>query len=515
MAYYPSQNDLQALCFSEKIILVKLVLLNENYQTIYEMKHEFISGEMSTDTDSDIRNTLSMSLAVHNKNVGIAEDKLLWINKFVKVFVGVKVPFIKDVLWYDKGIFVMTDQTYDAINFTLNINCSDLVCMLNGDVGGSLEGLEMEIKETQYNNIRAAIIATLTSFTPFKKYYVVDMPDPVPYDMEFSASDSVWTMLTALRDLSPGYEMFFDVDGTFVCQKVATLDSDPIVLDNDILQKLYISEVDSGVLKDIRNVSRVWGKCLDTDYNTVTCEYNSSTNTYSAHFVGITLNDDGSLPTSTKFAVKIPAVNTADASKIAIYNKPTADGTETLIGTYSITNSSDKTIGKDFFVANRSFVFRYRRSSMYVMGQWQITAVHKLRNTEPTEEEKKADIEYHACDDIVYTVIPDSPFAIERIGERMGVYQGGEYDDIQAIDDCRTRARWETYRSAKVVYSISLEMVQIPWLQGNEKIRFKLADTEEIKDWIVTSFHASHPSGSMSMTLTEFSPLYDFEIIED
>ena len=109
MAYYPSQNDLQALCFSEKIILVKLVLLNENYQTIYEMKHEFISGEMSTDIDSDIRNTLSMSLAVHNKNVGIAEDKLLWINKFVKVFVGVKVPFIKDVLWYDKGIFVMTD----------------------------------------------------------------------------------------------------------------------------------------------------------------------------------------------------------------------------------------------------------------------------------------------------------------------------------------------------------------------------------------------------------------------
>lgn len=175
MAYYPSQNDLQALCFSEKIILVKLVLLNENYQTIYEMKHEFISGEMSTDTDSDIRNTLSMSLAVHNKNVGIAEDKLLWINKFVKVFVGVKVPFIKDVLWYDKGIFVMTDQTYDAINFTLNINCSDLVCMLNGDVGGSLEGLETEIKETQYNNIRAAIISTLTSFTPFKKYYVVDI----------------------------------------------------------------------------------------------------------------------------------------------------------------------------------------------------------------------------------------------------------------------------------------------------------------------------------------------------
>lgn len=537
MAYYPTQRDIDALSFPEKILYAKILLLNDNFQTVYEMKHEYVSGQMSTNVDSDIRNTFSMTLAVINKNVGIEEDKLLWINRFVKVLVGVKVPFpvntycyyhdgidivqatpIDEIMWYDKGIFVLTDYTYSPQSGTLSVNCSDLVCKLNGEVGGALEGLETIIYEEEKWTTREAIINTLSLYTSFTKYNIVEMPKLIPHDLEFSASDTVWTILTKLRDLSAGYEMFFDVDGTFVCKKVATLDSDPVVLDDSILQRLYISETDNGVLRDIRNVSKVWGKCLETDYFTEKCEYDSSTNTYKAHFWGIALEDDDGtkvLPTSTKFAVKMSAVNTKEAPKLAIYNAETEGGTETLIGTYDITDSLEQTVSKDFFLADRSFVFRYRRKSMYVLGQYQIVAINKLRNTEPTEEEKKADIERHNCDDITYTVIPDSPFAIERIGERLKVCSGGEYDDIQAIDDCITRAEYETWLSAKVVYTVSLEMVYIPWLQGNEKVRFTLSATGETKDWVVTSINSSHPYGTMSVTLTEFSPLYNFDVEED
>lgn len=536
MAYYPTQRDIDALAFSEKILYTKILLLNDNFQTIYEMKYEFISGQLSTNVDSDIRNTFSMTLGVIDKNVGIEEDKLLWINRFVKVFVGVKVPFpinelynydginvVKagydsDTLWYDKGIFVMTDYNYSPQTAQLNVNCSDLVCRLNGEVGGALEGLETIIYEEDKWTIREAIIETLTKRTPFTKYNIVDMPKLIPHDLEFSSSDTVWTILTKLRDLYAGYEMFFDTDGTFVCKQVSTLESDPVVLDDSILQYLYISETDNGVLKDIRNVSRVWGKCLDTDYFTDRCEYDASTNTYKAHFWGVALEDDDGkkiLPTSTKFAVKIPKVNTKDAPKIEIYNSETEGGTETLVGTYDITDSLEEKIKKDFFIENRSFVFRYRRKSMYVMGQYQITAINKLRNTEPTEEEKKADKEKYNCDNITYTIIPNSPFAIERIGERLKVCSGGEYDDITAIDDCITRAEYETWLSAKVVYTITLEMIYIPWLQGNEKIRFTLSATGEVKDWVVQSISTSYPYGTMSLSLTEFSPLYNFEVEDE
>lgn len=97
----------------------------------------------------------------------------------------------------------------------------------------------------------------------------------------------------------------------------------------------------------------------------------------------------------------------------------------------------------------------------------------------------------------------------------MKAFQGGEYDDIEAIDDCIIRAEYETWLAAKVVYTVTLEMVFIPWLQGNEKIQFKLSATDEVKDWIVQSINSEHPSGVMSLTLIEYSPLYNFEIVKD
>ena len=106
MAYYPTQTDIHALSFPEKILYVKILLLNEKFQTVYEMQHEYVSGDMSTNVDSDIRNTFNMNLYVNHRNTGIAEDKLLWIDKFVKVYIGVQVPFHTNILWYDKGVFV-------------------------------------------------------------------------------------------------------------------------------------------------------------------------------------------------------------------------------------------------------------------------------------------------------------------------------------------------------------------------------------------------------------------------
>lgn len=534
MAYYPTQRDIDVLSSPEKILYAKILLLNENLQTVYEMKHEYVSGQMSTNIDSDIRNTCSLTLAVIDKNVGLEEDKLLWVNRFIKVLIGVQVPYTadtlyeyngtkvvatkrddNDTLWYDKGIFVVTDYSYSPQNGTLNINCSDLVCYLNGDISGSLEGLKQTIPESEKLTIRQAIIDTLTGLTKFKKYYVEDMPKLIPYDLEFTPSDSVWTILTTLRDLYPSYEMFFDTDGTFICKKVNVKESDPVVLDDSILQRLYITETDTGDRKSMRNVTKVFGKCLDTDYYTDVCTYDSKTNTYSATFTGVAINDDGSLPTSAKFAVKIPEVNATKSPKLALYNKEKDDSASKLVSTFSLVDSSEKEIAEKFFVKDSSFVFRYRRANMLVMGQWQIMAVNKLRNTEPTAEEKKKDIEKHGCDFITYTIDPNSPFAIERIGEYMKVCSDADYDKIQAIDDCITRAEYETWLAAKIAYTITLEMVYIPWLQGNEKVQFTLAATGETKDWVVTSISSSHPYGTMSLTLTEFSPLYNFDVKDD
>ena len=197
MAYYPTMTDLQYLYFSEKIWHVKVVLLNEKFQQIYEMKHEFISGNISTNVDSDIRNTLSLTLGVINKMVGIEEDKLLWINRYVKIYIGISVPcWGNEIKWYDKGIFVMTDYNYNAQTSTLSINCSDLVCMLNGDVGGSLEGLETIVFVDEINSetnepftISEVIKYVLTDLANIKNYYIER------YNGRYEGEDFVYTYL--------------------------------------------------------------------------------------------------------------------------------------------------------------------------------------------------------------------------------------------------------------------------------------------------------------------------------
>jgi len=185
-----------------------------------------------------------------------------------------------------------------------------------------------------------------------------------------------------------------------------------------------------------------------------------------------------------------------------------------LVGLYNITNSLEEAIEANFFVANSTFVFRYRRNSMYALGQWQIQAVNKLRNTKPTLDEKKADVKKHHCDHISYTIAPDSPFAIEKIGERLKSFQGGEYDDIQAVDDCVARAEHETYLSSRIGCTVTLDMVYIPWLQGNEKVRFKYSESGEIKDWIIKNISSDHPNGTMNVTMEEFYPYYSLSTNE-
>ena len=60
--------------------------------------------------------------------------------------------------------------------------------------------------------------------------------------------------------------------------------------------------------------------------------------------------------------------------------------------------------------------FKYKNGRMYLMGQYQIHAVNILSNG--TNKNYNLDYfkEKYNCDTVSITVIPDSPFAIEKIG---------------------------------------------------------------------------------------------------
>ena len=83
----------------------------------------------------------------------------------------------------------------------------------------------------------------------------------VPYDLEFSTGFTAYDILDKLINLYPNWEMFFDLDGKFICQrKVTEEDNSFVVMDDDNLRGLIISENVSIDLSKVKNIVEVWGK---------------------------------------------------------------------------------------------------------------------------------------------------------------------------------------------------------------------------------------------------------------
>ena len=113
-----------------------------------------------------------------------------------------------------------------------------------------------------------------------------------------------------------------------------------------------------------------------------------------------------------------------------------------------------------------------------------------------------------------YVVNPDSPFCREYIGERMQVLSSGDCEKIDSDEKAIERAEFENWQSARLSYSLTLNTIFVPFIYGNEKIGYTLKSTGEYKEWIIKSVSGSWMSGTMSISLAEFYPLYPFIVKE-
>lgn len=236
---------------------LKIEVLDFDGRIIGNLECGITSGSMSINGESDIRRTANFVVQPTLKEkIKLTENSLLWLNKDIKIYVGLYNPRTKQYKYYPLGYYVYTDTSgiYDATSNNLTINCSDFMKKLDGTKNGQLGALIIsypaykENEETgepiEYNIIRNAVIETLEKLARITNHRIDDigeykaMPDynddwqqyreenvmtwnTIPYDLEFSAGCSVLSILTTFRDLYPNYEMFFDMENnTFICQFV-------------------------------------------------------------------------------------------------------------------------------------------------------------------------------------------------------------------------------------------------------------------------------------------------------
>ena len=540
-----SQNDI-SLLHKPKRIRLKAYLLNDSNQIVDELQGYVTDGSGTEDCTSDIRRTCNFSIHSYDETYNIGEYNRIWINNRVRIDLGFE-DFDK-IYYYTKGIFVFDncDYSYTGSTRDITFSCSDLVTTLDGTHGGTLDGVSFLIEGCKYdsstdtwsgNDIKK-VIEDLLEQNGISEYRVdtigqvsciqgkstnwkqnridtgttsaqADADEAngydnleadtgtwhmIPYDLEFESGTTLWEIFTKIRDLYPGYEMYFDKDGMFVFQLIPTCEHDDYVLDHTQFEGLVISEDSSLDLTTVRNATRVYGESIEYDY--VASSSTLSTTTVN----GVNVNNivasisNFILANNAVVGIKFPSIPESKKSSKAYLTI----GSDTIPITKrrAVIEIRDNLPVNTIVYDNLTYAdlsgqdvycFKYMSSKKI----WVYAGMYQIEGYCEDNDE-------------------NSPFAIDKIGYKLQVLSGGEYDDITTSTLAQERAEYENWLVGRFQDSLKLTTVIIPFLETNKKIQYKKLSDGSVDFYIVKSLSYSFNEGTMSITMSKFYELDPF-----
>ena len=535
----------------------KLEIYDENNHVLDTLEGGIVGGSLSINAESDVRRTFNVDIIPNRQfDIRIKENNLIWINRKVKLYIGINDKLRNEYIWYPQGVYVFTNTsiTYDVTTNQVSVSCSDMVSKLDGTKNGQLgqqiikfpayEEDETTGEVIKYNYLRDQIIITLDQLGRITDYNIDDVGEykgmsqynedwekyreeskvPVkdgtlmetwnatPFDQEFSSGCSVWNILTTFRDLYPNYEMFFDENGTFVCQMIPSCYEDDIILDNSYLQKIYISENTSIDLTTVRNMCEVWGESIETDFYCDSSTY--SNNVYSCTIEGYEekyYNGDSIGIKILTANEKEPQLNINNFGNIGIYD-----------------DNTEKPLEANRLEPNEIYVFKIRKKYIdkndviraYLLGHYQAHGMNVLTDGTVGDEftttngvivkrySKEYFKEVYACEDVELTIIENSPYTIQKLGEILDVKTGGEYENITSTSLALHRAEWENWKNTRLTDNINLVTKICPFLDVNIKVSYKKHDEDEEHQYIIKSVSHDFSGGTSNINMIRFYPLY-------
>ena len=265
MAVIPSQTDYDLSQLKVRNQRIKVDLLNFNFQTVNSLEGKVTDGSISIDATSDIRRTCNITLVVENSENILAPGGQVWLDKFIKVYVGTDNPRNgNETVWNNMGLFLINnpESVYNATTNTITFEGLDLMAKLTGRRNGQLPAVTTVVPAE--SKVADVVKQTITQLGGFDKYIIQDAGYEIPYDIKKDMGSTIYDLLVEIRDLYSDWEMFFDVDGVFHWQQIPNGINEPIVLDFDQLkQKLIISETVDVDFENVKNHIIVYGRLLD------------------------------------------------------------------------------------------------------------------------------------------------------------------------------------------------------------------------------------------------------------
>lgn len=550
---------------NHRYLYSKFQLLNFNYQVIGTFDGVVVGNPSFTnDSNSVIRRTCSVQVEQINSDFDIKQNGKLWLDKLIKIYVGIKDETTDEIVYTNMGIYLINNpnHVYSISENTLTINGIDLMAKLTGMRTGNLEGMEYQVPAG--SNVRNVIINTI-KLGGFTKYVCEECTTDVPNNMSISIGGSLYNIISAMLDVMPNYQVYFDVDGIFHYNTIPNGVNEQTMVDDKVWNKTLINYNQDYDYENIKNEIVVLGKAwddvvgysvsLDTDNeykiitdNDMTDSFylgvtmpNSSISSYNSAILNV-YNSYGSKTASgsiidLKNNIKPNSYNILRCSPTENYfacNKSSQSSysNASLSGdTYYITNLSitELVYGTTFFIKTPSIVYngyvqylkvnnfeklKIYSSTLEPNSVYEI--ITKINYDETLMTVRPVFFEYISSYQPKATVQetnPQSPFYVNgSVGKLRIVLNGGDYDNIYSDDLAKQRANFELYQRCRLQDSITITTVPIYWLDTNWVIEITLPNKqgiEETNKYIIKSINTTlGTSGTQSITMMKYYPYY-------
>ena len=296
---------------------IRLELLDFQYNIVDELSGNMTKCSINVDSNSDLRRSCDLSFVVTTSTFDIKAGSKLWLDKFVRPYVGYENMRTGEIQWYNQGIYLVNNPqwSYNASTNEISMQALDLMSKLTGLRNGNLEGIPTKIAKDE--NVREAIIKTI-ELGGFTKYICEECKTkdgtivPVPYDIEIDVGGTVYDILTGLRDIMPNYQIYFDINGVFHYEPIPLAYDDPVLIDDDLFNNVLISENINTDFESVKNYVEVLGHTWDVDYYSP-----SDKTTVSGGTITPTFADLKELQNDTAVGITLPS-DIANVDKITI-----------------------------------------------------------------------------------------------------------------------------------------------------------------------------------------------------
>ena len=293
---------------------IRLELLDFQYNIVDELSGNMTKCSINVDSNSDLRRSCDLGFVVTTSTFDIKAGSKLWLDKFVRPYVGYENMRTGEIQWYNQGIYIVNNPqwSYNASTNEISMQALDLMSKLTGLRNGNLEGIPTKIAKDE--NVREAIIKTI-ELGGFTKYICEECKTkdgtivPVPYDIEIDVGGTIYDILTGLRDIMPNYQIYFDINGVFHYEPIPLAYDDPVLIDDDLFRNVLISENINTDFESVKNYVEVLGHTWDVDYYSPSDKTTVSGGTITPTFADLTSLEDG-----TAVGITLPS----DATSVQI-----------------------------------------------------------------------------------------------------------------------------------------------------------------------------------------------------